>query len=78
MTIKKLYLWLKNHRYSFYFYVANFVGYWYNILTALSASLNKGGGDYLMGDILQMLLSVIADIITYCLCKWLDGHGKGR
>ena len=26
----------------------------------------------------SVLVSVAADVITYCICKWLDRHSRGR
>ena len=31
-----------------------------------------------MSILLNFLVSVIAGILCYYICKWLDGHGKGQ
>ncbi len=31
-----------------------------------------------MSILLDFLVSVVAGILCYCICKWLDRHGPGK
>ncbi|USF27157.1 hypothetical protein N510_002103 [Firmicutes bacterium ASF500] len=31
-----------------------------------------------MGGLQEILMTVAANVIAYYICKWLDGHTKGR
>lgn len=31
-----------------------------------------------MGSLVNILVSVVANVIGHCICKWLDRHDRGR
>jgi len=36
------------------------------------------GGVLLMGSIIDIVVSVAANVVSYYVCKWLDRHGSER
>ena len=45
----------------------------YDIIVELPPLDRCGKGVYCVGGILSFVLSVIASIVAYYICKWLDG-----
>ena len=31
-----------------------------------------------MDGVITFLVSAVASVVAYYVCKWLDGHGKGQ
>lgn len=51
-------------------------GCWYIKSAALLQSGNRK--EVLGMDVLSsILVAVAAGVLSHCICKWLDGHGKG-
>lgn len=52
--------------------VADFAEYWYNGQAAPPQTGNRKG--VTSWRIINLLVSVVANVAAYCVCKWLDRH----
>lgn len=43
-----------------------------------SDSIKMGKEVILMNEIISFILSVAANVVAHCICKWLDEQFKGR
>ena len=50
----------------------------YTVLVGLPTSIYKRKGVSFMNFIISFTLSVAAGVVSYYICKWLDGWLKGR
>ena len=48
----------------------------YDILTLLSHPIWQQKGGAYVAILISFLVSVIAGIVSYYICKWLDGDGS--
>lgn len=48
--------------------------------TGSAALLHPSNGKEVsvMDGVITFLVSVVASVVAYYVCKWLDGHGKGQ
>lgn len=42
------------------------------------ARVNEKGGDIVSEVIIDIIVTIAANVITYYICKWLDGRNGGR
>lgn len=55
---------------SVYFSLAEAGRIWYTALAADSFAVE--GGEHLMDTLITFMLSVVASVIAYYICKWMD------
>ena len=46
----------------------------YDIIKKLSYPIWQQKGGATVSNIISFLISVMASVVAYCICKWLDGN----
>lgn len=58
-------------------FLADTVGFWYNTVGCLCPPWQQGGGEE-MTVLADFIMAIVASVIGYYICKWLDRHHKGN
>lgn len=57
--------------------LAYFAEFWYNAVGCLCPPWQQGGGEEMI-TLADFIMAVVANVIGYYICKWLDRHNKGN